>query len=77
VSVDGTPVQPEVRSVCIALNKPPGYVTSCRHAGKRIVLELVDVPQRIFPVAGSTRTPPACCCSPMTAGCTRSSRILL
>jgi len=25
VSVDGTPVQPEVRSVCIALNKPPGY----------------------------------------------------
>ena len=50
VSVDGTPVQPEVRSVCIALNKPPGYVTSCRHAGKRIVLELVDVPQRIFPV---------------------------
>jgi len=50
VSVDGTPVQPEVRSVYIALNKPPGYVTSCRHAGKRIVLELVDVPQRIFPV---------------------------
>ena len=50
VSVDGTPVQPEVRSVCIALNKPPGYVTSCRHAGKRIVLDLVDVPQRIFPV---------------------------
>jgi 23S rRNA pseudouridine2605 synthase/23S rRNA pseudouridine2604 synthase len=50
VSVDGTPVQPEVGSVYIALNKPPGYVTSCRHAGKRIVLELVDVPQRIFPV---------------------------
>jgi len=50
VSVDGTPVQPEVPSVYIALNKPPGYVTSCRHAGKRIVLELVDVPQRIFPV---------------------------
>jgi 23S rRNA pseudouridine2605 synthase len=50
VSVDGTPVQPEVRSIYIALNKPPGYVTSCRHAGKRIVLELVDVPQRIFPV---------------------------
>jgi 23S rRNA pseudouridine2605 synthase len=50
VSVDGTPVQPEVRSIYIALNKPPGYVTSCQHAGKRIVLELVDVPQRIFPV---------------------------
>jgi 23S rRNA pseudouridine2605 synthase/23S rRNA pseudouridine2604 synthase len=50
VSVDGTCVQPEVRSVYIALNKPPGYVTSCRHAGKRIVLDLVDVPQRIFPV---------------------------
>jgi 23S rRNA pseudouridine2605 synthase/23S rRNA pseudouridine2604 synthase len=50
VSVDGVPVQPEVRSVYIALNKPPGYVTSCRHAGKRIVLELVEIPQRIFPV---------------------------
>jgi 23S rRNA pseudouridine2605 synthase/23S rRNA pseudouridine2604 synthase len=50
VSVDGLPVQPEVRSVYIALNKPRGYVTSCRHAGKRIVIELVDVPQRIFPV---------------------------
>jgi 23S rRNA pseudouridine2605 synthase/23S rRNA pseudouridine2604 synthase len=50
VSVDGLPVQAETRSVYIALNKPRGYVTSCRHPGKRIVLDLVDVPQRIFPV---------------------------
>jgi 23S rRNA pseudouridine2605 synthase/23S rRNA pseudouridine2604 synthase len=50
VSVDGIPVKAETRRVYIALNKPRGYVTSCRHAGKRIVLELVNVPQRIFPV---------------------------
>jgi 23S rRNA pseudouridine2605 synthase/23S rRNA pseudouridine2604 synthase len=50
VSVDGRPVAPEQRTLYIALNKPRGYVTSCRHAGKRIVLELVNVPERVYPV---------------------------
>jgi 23S rRNA pseudouridine2605 synthase/23S rRNA pseudouridine2604 synthase len=50
VSVDGRPVAAEQRTLYIALNKPRGYVTSCRHAGKKIVLELVDVPERIYPV---------------------------
>jgi len=50
VSVDGSPVAPEQRTLYIALNKPRGFVTSCRHAGKKIVLELVNVPERIYPV---------------------------
>jgi 23S rRNA pseudouridine2605 synthase/23S rRNA pseudouridine2604 synthase len=50
ISVDGRPVTPQQRMVYIALNKPRGYVTSCRHAGKKIVLELVDVAERVYPV---------------------------
>jgi 23S rRNA pseudouridine2605 synthase/23S rRNA pseudouridine2604 synthase len=50
VSVDGRPVAAEQKAVYIALNKPRGYVTSCRHAGKKIVLELVHVAERVYPV---------------------------
>ena len=50
VSVDDQPVKPAPGMVYIALNKPRGYVTSCRHAGKKIVLELVNVAERIYPV---------------------------
>jgi pseudouridine synthase len=50
VAVDGVPVAPVRELVTIALHKPRGYVTSCRHPGKRIVLDLVDLPERVFPV---------------------------
>lgn len=50
VAVDGQIVRPPQRMVYIALNKPRGYVCSCRHAGEKIVLDLVNVPERIFPV---------------------------
>jgi len=50
VAVDGIPVVPERGMIYIALHKPRGYVTSCHHPGKRIVLELIDVPARVFPV---------------------------
>ena len=50
VSVDGEAVRPPQRMVYIALNKPRGYVCSCRHVGKKIVLDLVNVPERVFPV---------------------------
>jgi len=36
--------------VYIALNKPKGYVTSCSQPGEKIVLDLIDVPQRIYPI---------------------------
>lgn len=50
VAVDGRPVTAAETPVYIALHKPRGFVTSCDHPGKRIVMELVDVPQRVFPV---------------------------
>jgi 23S rRNA pseudouridine2605 synthase/23S rRNA pseudouridine2604 synthase len=50
VAVDGQAVRAPQRMVYIALNKPRGYVCSCRHAGEKIVLDLVNVPERIFPV---------------------------
>jgi len=50
VCLDGRPVIFEPEMLYIALNKPAGYVTSCRHPGQRIVLELVDIPRRVYPV---------------------------
>ncbi len=50
VCFDGRPVTDERKPVYIALNKPVGYVTSCRHPGEKIVLDLVDIPRRVYPV---------------------------
>ncbi len=50
VEVDGSTVEYSQPLIYIALNKPPEYVTSCRHPGEKIVLDLVDVPQRIYPI---------------------------
>ena len=50
VEVDGRPVIAEDRLIYIALNKPPGYVTSCDQKDEAIVLDLVDIPERVYPV---------------------------
>jgi pseudouridine synthase len=50
VRVDGQLIGSVKKLVYIVLNKPRGYVTSCRHPGKKIVLDLVDVAERIYPV---------------------------
>ena len=50
VEFDGRLVSMAAGLVYIALNKPKGYVTSCRQPGDRIVLDLVDVAQRIYPI---------------------------
>jgi len=50
VEVDGRPARIQARPLYIVLNKPKGYVTSCRHAGQPIVLDLIDLPDRVFPV---------------------------
>jgi 23S rRNA pseudouridine2605 synthase/23S rRNA pseudouridine2604 synthase len=50
VLVDGKPVSLEERLIYIALNKPVGYVTSCEQPGDRIVMDLIDIPQRVYPV---------------------------
>ena len=36
--------------IYIAVNKPKGYVTSCRQAGDQIVIDLIDIPERVYPV---------------------------
>jgi len=50
VDVDGKSVEISRESVYIALNKPKGYVTSCRQRGDRTVMELLDIPERVYPV---------------------------
>ncbi len=40
----------EKKNIYIALNKPEGYITSCSRKHGKIVLDLVDIPQRIYPV---------------------------
>jgi len=50
VEFDGKSVALESESVYIVLNKPKGYVTSCNHPGEKIVLDLIDIPQRVYPV---------------------------
>ena len=50
VHVDGKAVSLKEQPVYIMLNKPRGYISSCRHEGEAIVLDLVDVKERVFPV---------------------------
>jgi pseudouridine synthase len=50
VLVDGRPAVLKADHVYIALHKPEGYVTSCDHPGEKIVLDLVDIETRLFPV---------------------------
>ena len=50
VLVDGRPAVLKADHVYIVLNKPEGYVTSCDHPGEKIVLDLIDLETRLFPV---------------------------
>jgi 23S rRNA pseudouridine2605 synthase/23S rRNA pseudouridine2604 synthase len=50
VEVDGKPVLDRQRLLYIALNKPRGHVTSCEQPGEKLVTELVNVPERIYPI---------------------------
>jgi 23S rRNA pseudouridine2605 synthase len=50
IEVDGRPVKISKGKIYVALHKPKGYVTSCRHPGHKVVLDLIDLPERIYPV---------------------------
>jgi len=50
VHLNGRPVVRSDRLVYVMLNKPQGVVTSCHHRGDPVVTDLVDCPQRLFPV---------------------------
>lgn len=50
VMVDGKTIADAAGRVYIALNKPKGYVSSCKHRGEQVVVDLIDLPTRLFPV---------------------------
>jgi pseudouridine synthase len=50
VEIDGKPVLERQRMVYIALNKPGGYVTSCEQPGEKLVMDLMNIPERIYPI---------------------------
>ncbi len=50
ITVDGKPIRTERRRY-ILLNKPQGYITTARdERGRRTVMDLVNVPERVVPV---------------------------
>ena len=50
VQVDGHLLIASDERIYVALHKPKGYVTSCRHAGQAVVIDLIELPQRIYPI---------------------------
>jgi 23S rRNA pseudouridine2605 synthase len=51
VTVDGRPVRPPAERMVWAVNKPSGVVSTARDThGRPTVLDLVDVPSRLYPV---------------------------
>ncbi len=50
VEFDGKVIALNSGPMYIVLNKPKGYVTSCRHPGEKIVLDLIDIPERVYPI---------------------------
>jgi 23S rRNA pseudouridine2605 synthase/23S rRNA pseudouridine2604 synthase len=50
ITADGKPVGASEEPIYILLNKPPGVISSCRHRDEKIVLDLVDIEERVYPV---------------------------
>jgi pseudouridine synthase len=50
VEVDRDAIRSDTAPIYIALNKPKGYVSSCRQQNEQIVLDLVDISDRVYPI---------------------------
>ncbi|BCS99235.1 hypothetical protein DSLASN_48670 [Desulfoluna limicola] len=50
ICVKGKEIRAEEKRVYLALHKPVGVITSCNHGDARVVTDLVDVPERVYPV---------------------------
>ncbi len=50
VEFDGKLVELKSKLIYIALNKPVGYVSSLKQPGEKLITDLVDIPDRVFPV---------------------------
>jgi len=50
VEFEGKVIALKSEPMYIVLNKPKGYVTSCSHPGEKIVLDLIDISERVYPI---------------------------
>jgi len=50
IDIDGQTLTPKKSLIYIALNKPKSYVTTCSQKHRKIVVDLIDIPDRIYPV---------------------------
>ena len=50
VEVDSDAIRSDSTPIYIALNKPSGYVSSCHQQNEKIVLDLLDISERVYPV---------------------------
>jgi len=50
VEVDSDAIRSDTALIYIALNKPRGYVSSCHQQNKKIVLDLLDIAERVYPI---------------------------
>jgi len=50
VVVDSDAIRSDTTPIYIALNKPRGYVSSCHQQNEKIVLDLLDISERVYPV---------------------------
>ncbi|MCK5204847.1 MAG: rRNA pseudouridine synthase [Desulfobacterales bacterium] len=50
VEVDGNAVRSDIAPIYIALNKPRDYVSSCHQQNEKIVLDLLDIAERVYPI---------------------------
>lgn len=50
IEFDGSRIRLKEKPIYIALNKPKDYVTSCNQKEAKIVLDLIPISQRIYPI---------------------------
>lgn len=50
VEVDRDAIRSDTTPIYIALNKPKGYVSSCYQQNEKIVLDLLDISERVYPI---------------------------
>ncbi len=50
IELDGRILKSVEKKIYIALNKPLGYVSSCEQPGDKIVLDLIPIDERVYPI---------------------------
>jgi len=50
VTFDGNPVRQVKKRIYIAMNKPKGYITTCRSGDEKTVMDLIDIDERVYPI---------------------------